>query len=199
MKKSSLIILGIALGMLITVTAFAVEQGFSDIKPTDWFYGPALQAQRLGLMKGVNGKFMPADVVNRAQLAVVLQQQKKVLNEDTIALLRNWSTVGGLLEGHHLYVYGALFRQIPMSSNPNDDPRVTLKDKWIADGFSKAFDVPVTDKFIFGGFSIYAPKGWQNKRLAEFFIFADRGNDVAKWYGPFIDDVQRLQTNLADL
>lgn len=193
MKKFTLILLGTLLGIMATVTVFAAIQGFSDIKPTDWFYGPALEAQQLGLMKGVNGKFMPGEVVNRAQLAVILQQQKRVFEESNGSLLRNWVTAGGLLEGHHLYVYSTLFRQIPMTENPNDDPRKMMKDIWTAKGFEKAFDVTEADKNFRGPFSIYAEQGWQNKKLSEFFIY-----NGARWYGPFIDNVQRLQINLAD-
>lgn len=198
MKKLTLISFGILFGIAATVTVFAAVQGFSDVKPTDWFYGPALEAQRLGIMNGVNGKFMPAEVVNRAQLAVILKQEKRVLEESTVSLLQNWVTVGGLLEGHHLYVYGTLFRQIPLSKTPGDDPRVIIKNIWTAKGFEKAFEVPETDKFKWGPFSIYAENGWQNKALSEFFIYTDNGINGVKWYGPFIDNVKRLQDNLAD-
>lgn len=198
MKKISLIIIGLILGVGFTITALAVTQGgFSDIKPSDWFYGPALEAQQLGLMKGVNGKFMPGEAVNRAQLAVVLQAAKKniqsMIMDNDAGLLQ---TLGGvLLEGHHLYIYGTLFYKVPSDQNSKDDPQSFMKAKSVI----KAFDVPKTDKFIYGPVSIYAESGWQEKKLSGFFIYKDGRSDAVKWYGPFFDNVQRLQGNLDDL
>lgn len=197
MKKITLVALSTLFGILATVTAFAAVKsfGFSDVKPTDWFYGPAMEAQRLGIMTGVDGKFLPNKPVTRAELAVVVKR----VQESYIDTLQNWVTAGGLLEGHHLYVYDMLFRQFPFTENPDDDPRIMMKDIWTKKGFEKAFDV--TDEYKSAPFtlSIYAEKDWQTKKISQFFINSEFANNGVKWFGPFIDDVKRLQGNLVDL
>lgn len=201
MKKITLIALSALFGILATVTAFAALKplGFSDVKPTDWFFRATTEAQQLGLMNGVDGKFLPSKTVNRAELAVILQKERQIFEREYIGTLQNWVTSGGLLEGHHLYVYDMLFRQFPFTENPGDDPRVMMKDIWTKKGFEKAFDVTEEYKSAPFTLSVYAEKNWQTKKISQFFINSEFENDGVKWFGPFIDDVKRLQGNLADL
>lgn len=176
MKNLFFFLFGIVL--TLATTAFAYNEGFIDIKPSDWFYNAALEAQNTGVMQGVNGKFLPGNPVTRAELAVVLQRS----DQQIIKPLRTWITP--LLNGSHLFAYILMFPQVPWEL---DDPRELFKDS-----------LHLEVAFTATGLTFYAERGWENNKFAEFFIYSPGGPE-GDWYGGFQDDVKRLSQEVTDL
>jgi hypothetical protein len=48
------------------------DPGFTDVKKTDWYYGPIAALVEAGITKGYGDKFNPFDTLNRAQMAKML-------------------------------------------------------------------------------------------------------------------------------
>ena len=72
MKKLVFALLIFVMGAAV---AFAATMSFPDVKSSDWFYDGVMYSSEHDLMTGFgDGTFGPADPVNRAQLATVLER-----------------------------------------------------------------------------------------------------------------------------
>lgn len=73
MKKIQILVLGILLGAV--PTAFATTAMFSDVSEGDWYYEAVENLAELGIVEGYeDDTYLPANDVNRAELAVMMNR-----------------------------------------------------------------------------------------------------------------------------
>lgn len=65
---------GLAVGVsLTTLAALAASNVFSDVKPGEWYFDSVNSLAEKGILKGYDdGKFRPGNYINRAELAMVI-------------------------------------------------------------------------------------------------------------------------------
>lgn len=77
---------------LIMAPATAIENPFSDVQPTDWYYDSVLYVYDNGLFSGVSAdQFSPSTNMTRAMFVSVLFRQASKLGYDTSAAKSNFS------------------------------------------------------------------------------------------------------------
>lgn len=62
-------ILALTLGL---DTTNVINPGFTDVKSSDWYYGPVAALVEKGILQGYGDKFKPAETLTRAQMAKIL-------------------------------------------------------------------------------------------------------------------------------
>lgn len=62
-------ILALAIGLKMNNVQ---NPGFTDVKPTDWYYGPVAALVEAGIMKGYGDTFKPNETLTRAQMAKMI-------------------------------------------------------------------------------------------------------------------------------
>lgn len=88
MKKLQILVLGIILGAV--PTALATTAMFSDVSEGDWYYEAVENLASLGIVEGYeDGTYLPANDVNRAELAVMMNRLVDTLKNNACVYEEN--------------------------------------------------------------------------------------------------------------
>ncbi len=79
MKRRFAKLMGLMIGVAVSFTfigyAFATQIVFNDLETNSWYEGAVLEMAELGIITGYDdGKYLPDNFVNRAEMAVIVQR-----------------------------------------------------------------------------------------------------------------------------
>ena len=182
--------LGIAL-IVLTISAtvaFAATMSFSDVKSGDWFYNGVVYSSQNDLMTGYSdGTFSPNEPVTRGQFATVLERMdaEKIDNMYYELAARRSFEVSELIGSSWIEYKDVMTKYPTMGIQASGIVDVKYED------VSANLVVMATDPD--GDELLSNP----NASAGYFFIYAHGMADVT--YGPFVDNVDRLVSEIEAL
>jgi hypothetical protein len=197
--KKTFIVLAIALPLTLCTIALAADKMFPDVVAGSYYADAVNNLANMGIIQGYpNGNFGPADKVDRAQLATILDRYDREVVEPVRWQLAVFHKKGRMdLKGkswdeyNNEYSYYHLDMSLGGEGEPPYNPEIDYFNS-VPDGWAVAYDgTNVVDGTAYG-LKIIAMDDYRENQETWFYIWIKSEMGLDGTYGFFYDDVQKL-------